>query len=232
MIYCFDLDGTLCSQTKTGLYTDATPFAFAIDELNRLFGEGHEVKIFTARGSSSGRNLRDLTEKQLEEWGVKYHELILKKPSYDIIIDDKAISADDWHQSVGRRGFIAGCFDVIHPGYVKMFEDAKNVCDWLIVGLQSDPTIDRPDSHKVKPVQTLDEREIILSGIKWVDEIYTYNTEAELYQLLRRLSPDIRILGSDHAGKPYNGDDLGIDVYFHERNHDWSSTELKRRIRA
>ena len=231
MIYCFDLDGTLCSQ-RDGDYSNAEPYVdMAIKEVNRLYEEGHIIKIFTARGSTSGRDLTDITKKQLAHWGLSYNELILKKPSYDVIIDDRAINATDWHKTIGKRGIIAGCFDLIHPGYVKMFEDAKSVCDYLVVALQSDPTIDRPNTHKTRPAQTLEEREIILSSIRWIDEIVTYDTELDLYNILKTKNVQLRILGSDYKDKQYTGEDLDIDVYFHDRDHSWSSTELKGRIR-
>jgi len=130
-----------------------------------------------------------------------------------------------------KVGFLAGCFDLMHPGYIKMFEDAKSVCDHLIVALQDDPTIDRSNSHKQKPVQTLAERAIVLSSIKWVDRIVFYQTEKDLYKLLTELDIDVRILGTDYVNKPYTGDDLGIDIHFHNRDHSWSTTDLKNRIR-
>jgi glycerol-3-phosphate cytidylyltransferase len=231
MIYCFDLDGTLCTQTKNGYYTDIEPMLTAIKEVNRLYEEGHTVKIFTARGSTSGKDLTDITKKQLHSWGLNYSELILKKPSYDVIIDDRAINALEWHKTLGKRGIVAGCFDLIHPGYIKMFEDAKSACDHLVVALQSDPTVDRPDSHKTKPIQTVEERELVLSAIRWVDEIIKYNTEKELYEILKTKNIDVRILGSDYKAINYTGDDLGMEVYFHERSHEWSATNLKERIR-
>ena len=129
-----------------------------------------------------------------------------------------------------KRGLVGGCFDLIHPGYIKMLEDAKSVCDHLVVALQSDPTVDRPNSHKRKPIQTIEEREIILCAIRWVDEIIKYTTEEELYNILKTQNIDIRILGSDYKDKNYTGDDLGIDVYFHERDHEWSATSLRARI--
>ena len=133
--------------------------------------------------------------------------------------------------SKGRVGFLAGCFDLIHPGYIKMFEDAKTVCDHLIVGLQTDPTIDRPDLHKEKPIHTLEERKIVLSAIKFVDQIETYSTEDELYELLKNINVDVRILGTDYTDKPYTGDSLDIPIHFHKRDHSWSTTNLRNKIR-
>ena len=126
-------------------------------------------------------------------------------------------------------GVICGSFDVIHPGYVRMFVDAKKVCDKLIVALQGDPTIDRPS--KCKPVQTIEDRMEILRSIKYVDDVVVYNTEAELDNLLGVLEYDVRILGSDYANRTdYTGYRYQKDVYFHERSHSYSTTDLKKRI--
>ena len=127
------------------------------------------------------------------------------------------------------KGIIAGNFDVIHPGYVRFFRDAKeNACDWLIIALQGDPTIERP--NKAKPILTTAERKEILMALQSVDEVVHYNTEAELVSVLREANPSVRILGSDYQGKSFTGDDLSIPVYYHERNHDWSTTKFKNSI--
>jgi glycerol-3-phosphate cytidylyltransferase len=127
-----------------------------------------------------------------------------------------------------KAGLIAGSFDLIHAGYIRMFKDAKNVCDKLIVALQGDPTIDRP--FKCKPVQTLEERIEVMNSIRFIDEIVTYNTEAELLELLKNTRHDVRILGTDYIDKKYTGDGLGTPVHWHERNHNISTTSLKEAI--
>ena len=127
-----------------------------------------------------------------------------------------------------KRGFTCGSFDLLHAGHVLMLEEAKSVCDYLIVGLQTDPSIDRVEKNK--PVQSLEERMIQLSAIKHVDEVVIYSTERELYRLLQDIDPDIRILGADHENKKFTGHDLKIDVYFNSRNHSWSSSDLRKRI--
>lgn len=127
-----------------------------------------------------------------------------------------------------KIGILAGCFDIIHPGYIYMFEDAKNNCDKLIVLLQSDPTIDRPE--KIKPILSVDERFKILESIKYVDEIVIYDTENELYELLKKIKPDVRFLGDDYIGKEINGGDLNIKIIYINRNHGWSSTKFKQLI--
>lgn len=127
-----------------------------------------------------------------------------------------------------KKGIVAGNFDVIHPGYIKLFQDAKeNACNYLIVALQGDPTIERP--NKNKPVQTIKEREYILKSIKYVDEVVHYNTESELLYILKHLKYDIRIIGSDYLGEPFTGKGLS-QVYYHNRNHEYSLSDLKRRI--
>ena len=93
--YCFDIDGTLCEQTS-GNYSLAKPWLERIDHVNRLFSQGHIIKIFTARGSKSGLDWRAETENQLREWGLNYHELVIGKPHADFYIDDKAVHPNDF----------------------------------------------------------------------------------------------------------------------------------------
>ena len=127
-----------------------------------------------------------------------------------------------------KKGFTCSCFDLLHAGHILMLKDSKEQCDYLIVGLQTDPTIDRPEKNK--PIQSFEERKIQLEAVKYVDEIFTYETEEDLYKKLLEISPDIRILGSDYIDKPFTGDDLDIPIYFHERKHNYSSTNLRGSI--
>ena len=110
--------------------------------------------------------------------------------------------------------------DLLHAGHVLMLKECKQQCDYLIVGLQTDPTTDRP--NKNKPVETLEERRIRLEGSKYVDEIVIYETESDLYKILQELKPDVRFVGADHQGKPFTGDDLPIPVIFNSREHKFS----------
>ena len=126
-------------------------------------------------------------------------------------------------------GFTCSCFDLLHAGHILMLQDAKSRCDKLIVGLQTDPTIDRPDT-KNKPIQSFEERKIQLEAVKYVDEVFIYDTEEELYKKLLDINPDVRILGSDYIGKSFTGDDLDIEIYYHERNHNYSTTNLRKNI--
>ena len=99
MIYCFDIDGTLCSITN-GEYEKAEPFLDHIAVVNALYGAGHVIKLFTARGSTTGIDWNKVTRRQLQEWNVHYHVLIMGKPEADIFIDDKAFNAKEWFSSV------------------------------------------------------------------------------------------------------------------------------------
>tara|TARA_Y100000592_G_C5322668_1_gene245544 strand:- start:247 stop:657 length:411 start_codon:yes stop_codon:yes gene_type:complete len=127
-----------------------------------------------------------------------------------------------------KTGFLAGNFDVIHPGYILMFQDCKEVCDHLIVGLHIDPSIERPE--KMSPILSVEERTSILLELRSVDEVVTYNTEAELVQLLEELKPDVRVLGTDYKDRSFTGDHLNIPIHYHERNHEWSTTRFKKEI--
>ena len=110
-----------------------------------------------------------------------------------------------------------------------MLKDAKNQCDYLIVGLQTDPTINRP-KEKNKPIQSLEERKIQLEAVKYIDEIIIYDSEDDLYELLKKINPSVRILGTDYKNKKFTGDDLDIKIYFHERDHNFSSSNLRKKL--
>ena len=132
--------------------------------------------------------------------------------------------SDEWQ----RIGFTCGAFDLMHAGHMLMFEDAKSVCDKLIVAIQSDPSIDRP--YKNRPVQSFDERVIMVSGCRYVDDVLLYHTEDDLLKILKQVNPDVRILGSDYLNKTFTGQDLPIEIYYLKREHDWSSSELRERV--
>ena len=126
-------------------------------------------------------------------------------------------------------GFTAGNFDLIHPGYIYTFEEAKRHCNYFMVFLQRDPSETR--FTKYKPVIPLYERYKTLMAIKYVDEVKTYTTEDQLYQMLVDISPDIRIIGSDWKNNPqFTGGDLDIQLHFHDRNHNHSTTNLRKRV--
>ena len=127
-----------------------------------------------------------------------------------------------------KIGFTASCFDLFHAGHVSMLQEAKSVCDHLIVGLQADPTLDRP--QKNKPVQTLLERQIQVYACKYVDQVIVYNTEDDLLALLNSTSIEVRIIGEEYRDCKFTGDHLPIVHYFNKRQHEWSSTSIRKRI--
>ena len=127
-----------------------------------------------------------------------------------------------------KKGFVAGNFDVIHPGYIKMFTECKTNCDHFTILLHSDPSIERPE--KLKPILTLDERIEVLSSIKYIDDIQSYTYESELYELIIRGEYSVRFLGDDYLGKSFTGDDLNISIHYLNRDHGWSSTKFKKLI--
>jgi|TARA_B110000914_G_C15474636_1_gene452444 glycerol-3-phosphate cytidylyltransferase len=109
-----------------------------------------------------------------------------------------------------------------------MFEECKQYCDYLIVGVQSDPSIDRPEKNS--PIQSHEERLGLISSIKFVDEVKSYSTESSLVDMLKEINPDVRILGADHRGKEFTGHNLDIKCIFNSRDHGYSTSELRRRV--
>lgn len=126
-------------------------------------------------------------------------------------------------------GFTCSCFDLLHTGHLIMLKDCKDHCDVLVIGLQTDPTIDRP--NKNAPIQSFFERKTMIDSIRYIDAIIEYTTEDDLYNILKALDPDVRIIGSDWRGKEFTGYDLKtIPIHWHERRHNYSSTNLRKRV--
>ena len=134
-----------------------------------------------------------------------------------------------------RIGITFSTFDMLHAGHIAMLSEAKNHCDYLICGLQTDPTIDRPD-EKNHPVQSIVERQIQLAACRYVDEVVVYQTEQDLVDLLLILPIDVRILGVEYCDKHYSGKYEGasrsIETIFNGRDHSFSSSSLRRRVVA
>ena len=129
-----------------------------------------------------------------------------------------------------RVGIVASCFDLFHAGHILMLTEAKENCDRLVVALQSDPTIDRPEKNK--PVQNLFERFIQVNACKYVDQIIPYDTEADLLNLLSGYDWDVRFLGDDYFGRTdFTGWDLPINIHYCSRRHNYSSSSLRERIK-
>ena len=126
-------------------------------------------------------------------------------------------------------GTTFSCWDLLHCGHNIFLNDSKNKCDILIVGLQTDPTIDRPEKNK--PIQSLKEREIQIKSCRYVDYYFIYSTESELYSCLKDLNPNLRFLGDDYLGKSFTGDDLDIEIVYHSRSkYGFSTTKLRNYI--
>ena len=136
------------------------------------------------------------------------------------------------YKDSGRIGFTCSTFDLLHAGHVAMLRDAKRECDFLIVGLQNDPTEDRPEKNK--PVQSIVERQIQLAAVKYVDEIFIYNTEQDLIDLLLTLPIDVRVLGVEYKNKDFTGKDIakqrGSKIVYNGRDHSFSSSSLRKRV--
>jgi glycerol-3-phosphate cytidylyltransferase len=128
-----------------------------------------------------------------------------------------------------KVGIVASCFDLFHAGHVLMLMEAKENCDRLVVALQSDPTVDRPEKNK--PIQGMYERFIQVDSCKYVDQVIPYDTEADLYNLLASLDWDVRFLGMDYWNRDdFTGSDLDIPIHYCSRRHNYSSSALRTRI--
>ena len=234
MKYCFDLDGTICDTPcdpdgHNQRYWDSTPIVFMVETINRLFDEGNHIIIMTARGRGSGKDWTKLTTDMLAEWGVKYNELepMFHKPTADIFIDDKGIDVEEWKKTQPlKKGIVAGAFDLIHPGYVRMFKECKQHCNHLTVALHEDPSMARP--NKMKPVQSLEDRKEVLRSIKYIDDIVVYQAEDTFLSYLTDY--DIRFVGDDYVDGSYTGKNIDIQVNFISRDHGYSTTKLKTDI--
>lgn len=171
MRYSIDIDGTICYTPNNRNYKESKPFIEAIAEVNRLYDEGNYIILFTARGASSGLDWHELTVKQLNNWGIKYNELIDKgKPNADIFIDDKALNALDWRKSIINKsiGIVSGYFNPLHSGHLEYINEAKRNCDHLIAIINSDHQV---SLKKSKPFMKEHHRQDIVENLKSVDEV-------------------------------------------------------------
>ena len=132
----------------------------------------------------------------------------------------------------GRIGITCGAFDLLHAGHATTLAEAKQHCDYLIVALQNDPSVDRPEKNL--PIQSVFERQLQLSSCRFVDDIVVYNTEKDLLDVLKSLPIDVRIIGSDYAGQAFTGKqycvDNDVDIVYNRRDHSFSTSELRHRI--
>jgi glycerol-3-phosphate cytidylyltransferase len=127
-----------------------------------------------------------------------------------------------------KVGFTASTFDLFHAGHIVMLQEAKSLCDYLIVGLLVDPTKDRPDS-KNKPIQSVFERYVQVSSCRWVDEVVPFETEKDLVDMILTINPDIRIVGEEYENQQHTGKGL-CPIHYNKRRHSFSSTDLRKRV--
>ena len=128
-----------------------------------------------------------------------------------------------------RVGFTCSCFDLFHAGHIMMLKEAKSICEYLIVGLQTDPTIDRPEKNK--PIQSVFERFVQLQSCKYVDEVVVYQTEKELMDILMSYPINVRIVGEEYRDIDFTGKELAhIETHYNERKHSFYTTELRKRV--
>ena len=133
-----------------------------------------------------------------------------------------------------KIGFTCSTFDLLHAGHIQMLRDAREQCDYLICGLQVDPSLDRKDKNS--PVQTIVERYTQLNAVRYVDEIIPYQTEKDLEDILNMLHIDVRILGEEYKNKTFTGRAIcakrGIELFFNKREHRFSSSDLRNRVKS
>jgi len=223
--YCFDIDDTLLKYH--GDYQLSTPIQHRIDRLNRLYDQGHTIILMTARGMSSGKEYTDLTKKQLDQFGIKYHELIMgKKPNADLFIDDKGIGVEEWDKRSDDIVWLNGCFDILHRGHIEMFKYASSFGK-VIVGTDSDSRI-KAMKGSSRPINCLEDRMELLRSLRWITEVVSFDSDEELCLLLRRYTPKYRVLGGDYrspdskiVGCEYSG-----SIVFFDRLEDYSTTDI------
>jgi len=135
-------------------------------------------------------------------------------------------------QNKNKIGFTCSAFDLFHAGHVAMLKEARTVCDYLIVGLQTDPSVDRPEKNK--PVQSIVERYVQVQGCRYVDEIIPYESEEDLLRLMQLTQFDVRIIGEEYREKDFTGKSYALDncleVYYNGRHHNISSTNLRNKM--
>jgi len=131
-----------------------------------------------------------------------------------------------------RIGITCSTFDLLHAGHIAMLREAKSQCDYLIVALQVDPTLDRQEKNK--PIQSIVERQAQIAAVKYVDEVLVYSTESDLLDIMNMYPIDVRILGEEYRTRDFTGKDecrnRGIELYFNKRDHRFSTTDLRKRV--
>ena len=234
MRYAFDIDNTLV-RTVGNDYPNSTPIQHRIDRVNSLFDEGHTIYLFTARGMASGKDYLELTTKQMQDFGVKHHRIIMGKPDADLFVDDKAISVDEWDAKypTSRSPVIwtNGCYDVLHVGHIRLFDHcrqlAKNFGGRFVVGIDSDSRV-RELKGSSRPINNQYDRAEVLLSLKGVDSVYIYNTAEELEEIISVLKPNVMVVGDEYKDKTVIGSQHAGSVEFFPKISGYSTTQMLR----
>ena len=164
--------------------------------------------------------------------GLVSFDTLYSDDSHKRIINSNFICIGTQMNGNKKIGFTCSTFDLLHAGHIQMLREAKEQCDYLIVGLQFDPSMDRPEKNK--PIQTVVERYTQLNAVKYVDEIIPYQTESDLEDILSMYDINVRVLGEEYKEKDFTGKDIckkrGIQLYFNKRDHRFSSSDLRKRV--
>lgn len=234
-----DIDGCILEHGGT-IYTQLSnkikPLPSVSKRLHEWERDGHKIILTTARKEC----FRETTVKQLRDNHIIYDLLIMGiNRGERIVINDrkpneliKTCNHYELTRNMGlgsvilseKLGFLAGTFDVMHPGYIKMLKETKKHCGTLVVGLHA------KNPNKPSPILSVEDRTEMLLSNENVDYVMMYETESDLIELLKQIKPDIRFLGDDYKNKSFTGDKLHIDIMFIDRTHGWSTTQYKKLI--
>jgi|694.fasta_scaffold09959_14 glycerol-3-phosphate cytidylyltransferase-like family protein len=220
MIYCFDLDNTLC-KTIDKDYSASTPIQEMIDRVNYLYDNDHEIVIFTARGMGKFKGNVDkvyetyyeLTESQIKRWGIRYTKLILGKPSFDFFIDDKNEKIEEFKSKVNpKMGFISGSFNSMNPRYIDILELAKSKCDYLVIGLRENTN--PLEISKIDDTLNVYDRVKILKSLRCVDDVIVYKNKVDLLKILKNRNFEVRFFSDDLITKEITENELQIPLIY------------------
>tara|TARA_A100001201_G_scaffold124480_1_gene108545 strand:- start:348 stop:941 length:594 start_codon:yes stop_codon:yes gene_type:complete len=188
MTYCFDIDGTICETTDGGTYESTKPYPSAISAINKLYDDGHTIFLYTARGSVSGKDWSELTKNQIDSWGLKYHELKMGKPFYDLMVDDRAINANLWRSNLNKKtALIHGSFDFINSDLCKKLNSLRATEKYnnIVAAIQSDPKLD--DESLDSPINSLSDRIEVLRSISYINEIIPYRVKSDIKMISEQI---------------------------------------------
>jgi len=232
MIYAFDIDNTLV-HTVGNDYQNSTPIQHRINRVNDLFDEGNTIYLFTARGMASGKDHYELTAKQMQDFGVKHHRIIMGKPDVDLFVDDKAISVHEWDrkQSVSKSPVIwtNGCYDILHVGHIRLLQYcasfARNCGGRFVIGIDSDSRVKQMKGLS-RPINTQNDRSEMLLSIDGVDSVYIYDTADELDNIISTLAPEVMVVGDEYRDKTIVGYQHSKNIVFFPKIQGYSTTKI------